>query len=479
MKTLPINPPLTPPRRGTANDDIQQGSPPGRGWGWVQAFKADFIRGILALTFALLALAVHAAESRDRFGGWDGVRGQATGFFHTEQIQGVWWLITPDGNAFLSKGVNHVSYTADQAPSLGYAPYARVTAAQYGSAQKWAEATAARLKSWGFNTVGAWSSREMSEQSVPHTLILNLAASAGANWLKGEVADVFSPKFEEAVRRQAQRLCLPRARDPFLIGYFSDNELRWGSDWRSKKSLLEDFLARPSETPGKQAAWRILRRGHDSFESFNKAWGTAAKDFDKLANQTSLPMGSDAAKSAQRAFLREYARTYFKLCRDAIKAADANHLVIGCRFAGAAPQEVIEGMAEFVDVVSFNNYGFTPPAETLRNLHRATGKPILLTEFSFKAQDSGLPNTKGAGKPVSTQQDRAGHFDRYVTELIRMPFMVGFHWFEYCDEPAEGRFDGENSNYGLVNIQDEPWQVLVERMTQVNAGLEEMHSRSR
>ena len=68
---------------------------------------------------------------------------------------------------------------------------------------------------------------------------------------------------------------------------------------------------------------------------------------------------------------------------------------------------------------------------------------------------------------MATQQDRASHFDRYVTALAQMPFLVGFHWFEFTDEPAEGRFDGENSNYGLVNIKDEPWQVLVERMTQV------------
>ncbi len=133
---------------------------------------------------------------------------------------------------------------------------------------------------------------------------------------------------------------------------------------------------------------------------------------------------------------------------------------------------------QFVDVVSFNNYGDQPPADQLDKLYRLTGKPVALTEFSFKAQDSGLPNTKGAGKPLPTQRDRAEHFDRYVTALARMPFLVGYHWFEYGDEPAEGRFDGENSNYGLVNIQDEPWSVLVERMTQVNAQIEVEHRRS-
>ena len=87
----------------------------------------------------------------------------------------------------------------------------------------------------------------------------------------------------------------------------------------------------------------------------------------------------------------------------------------------------------------------------------------MITEFSFKAMDSGLPNTRGAGAPVETQEDRAYHFEQYVTEFMRLPYAVGFHWFEYADEPAEGRFDGENSNYGLVNIKDERGRYLPKR----------------
>lgn len=436
-------------------------------------------RQMILMFLLMMCFSANAVEQYDRFGGWSGVRGKATGFFHAEQIDGVWWLITPDGNAFFSKGVNHVSYTADHAPALGYSPYARVTAVKYGSAQKWAEATAQRLKGWGFNTVGAWSSGEMFKRQMAYTLILNLAASAGADWLKGGVADVFSPKFEQVVREQAQKLCAPLARDPFLLGYFTDNELRWGADWRSKKSLLEEFIAQPPDAPGKQVTLRLMRARYNTVESFNQAWGTEVKDFDELSSLTTLPMDRDAAKAMQREFQREYARAYFKVCRDAIKAADPNHMVLGCRFAFFPSQEVVGAAGEFVDVVSFHTYNFTPPADTLATVHRVTGKPVMLTEFSFKAMDSGLPNTKGAGRPVPTQQDRAEHFDKFVTALAQMPFMVGFHWFEYCDEPAEGRFDGENSNYGLVNIKDEPWQVLVERMTQVNARLEETHRNAR
>ena len=103
----------------------------------------------------------------------------------------------------------------------------------------------------------------------------------------------------------------------------------------------------------------------------------------------------------------------------------------------------------------------------------------MVTEFSFKAMDSGLPNTKGAAKPVATQEDRAKGFAAYVEALAALPGCVGFHWFEYRDEPKEGRrLDGENSNYGVVKIDFTPWEVLTTRMKQVNAGIESLHAKA-
>ena len=63
----------------------------------------------------------------------------------------------------------------------------------------------------------------------------------------------------------------------------------------------------------------------------------------------------------------------------------------------------------------------------------------MLTEFSFKAMDSGLPNTKGAAKPVATQEDRANGLEKYVRDLSSLSGCVGFHWFQYRDQHREGR----------------------------------------
>ena len=48
-------------------------------------------------------------RDRDRFGGWaDGPQLEATGWFRTQQVDGKWWLVTPDGHLFFSNGIDCV-----------------------------------------------------------------------------------------------------------------------------------------------------------------------------------------------------------------------------------------------------------------------------------------------------------------------------------------------------------------------------------
>ena len=44
--------------------------------------------------------------------------------------------------------------------------------------------------------------------------------------------------------------------------------------------------------------------------------------------------------------------------------------------------------------------------------------------------------------------------------LLATDWVVGQHWFEHADEPPAGRFDGEDSNFGLVDNDDEPYPLL-------------------
>ena len=62
------------------------------------------------------------------------------------------------------------------------------------------------------------------------------------------------------------------------------------------------------------------------------------------------------------------------------------------------------------------------------------------------------PYTKATGVTVVPEVGTS------TTTLAKLPYVIGFHWFEWFDEPAEGRkLDGENSNYGLVTINGTPF----------------------
>ncbi len=156
-----------------------------------------------------------------------------------------------------------------------------------------------------------------------------------------------------------------------------------------------------------------------------------------------------------------------------VRAADPNHLNFGCRFAYVPPPPVREAARRYLDVISFNCYQ-TDPRATVRQ-YAVLGRPILIGEFTFRAEDVGLPNSKGAGPKVRTQADRAAAFERYVHLLLGEPETVGYHWFQFTDQPKEGRFDGENSNYGVVNIKDELYPELTRKMTEVNRLAEGWH----
>jgi len=61
---------------------------------------------------------------------------------------------------------------------------------------------------------------------------------------------------------------------------------------------------------------------------------------------------------------------------------------------------------------------------------------------------------------VLDQQARADGYRLFTTRLARVPYVIGADWFQYYDEPRHGREDGENFNFGLVDIHDRPYRPL-------------------
>jgi hypothetical protein len=440
----------------------------------------------------------------DRFHGCEAIHLQATGHFRTEQINGTWWLITPSGNAFFSAGVNHVDPAGDFAPALGTSPYHDNIIARYGSEAAWADVTAARLETLGFTTLGAFSNTALFAARIPYTILLGFAQQAPAInslpvGLTGlRVRDYFAPAFVSGAASVADgaRAC---ASDPYCIGVFSDNELGWGPGLVQARAELDSYLKLPAGAPGKLALQALLesRYGGD-VGVFNQVWSQQLTSFDDLQQVSTLPPDADSApeRAADReAFLQAVAARYYQVVHDALRAVSPDLLILGSRLlAYSVPPAVVAGGAPYVDVVSANYYEIAPgilaiaeqQARTagyiftgsvfgdLDAIYAIAQKPVLVSEFGYRAADSGLPNTYPPLFPVlATQADRADAYALYLQNVLLRPYIVGAHWFEYADEPSTGRFDGENDNWGIVDIHDDEYVALATRMQQVNGGLDQ------
>ena len=213
---------------------------------------------------------------------------------------------------------------------------------------------------------------------MPYTVNLELASSAASG---DTLPDYFSPEFQQAVERRAAELCSGLAIDPWLIGYYTDNQIRWVPDrWApgaSHDSVLEIMLKKAPASPGRQRA-----------VAFMKARGRAPED----------------VRDDDRVDFLEVAGTeYGRICRDAIRRHDQNHLILGSYFNGLDRIELSKALAPYYDVFSFNPGGFRAPLYKLGEIARVTGKPTIVTGFNFRAMDSGLPNPAGQSAATATE----------------------------------------------------------------------------
>jgi len=429
---------------------------------------------------------------RDRFGGWaDGPRREATGWFRTEKVDGKWWLVTPEGTLFFSIGVNCVrpgdaTFITGRDGWFAWLPekdgpfaaclgrtsgvHSRAEAINgtgdtlnhfmanliraYG--EDWAvrsrERALARLRAWGWNTVGNWSDGGiLAESPIPFTVCGGSArprAIAGSTGYWGKMTDVFDPAFAPQTR-EALRSLAERYRDnPLVIGYFVDNEMSWAG-------IARGALASPPDQPARAAFLEDLRAKYATVEQLNAAWETDAADWDSLQPPRAP---NDACKTDFDAFEYRFARTYFDAVAGALRAFAPHQLYLGCRFTPAyCPPAALRACAETADVVSINAYVPEIDAHKYRDL----GKPLLIGEFHFGALDRGMFH---AGLQATDNQGaRAAAYVRYVESVARHPMFVGCHWFQYFDQPVTGRsLDGENFNIGLVSIADAHYPELID-----------------
>ena len=272
--------------------------------------------------------------------------------------------------------------------------------------------------------------------------------------------------------------------DPSLIGYFTVNELHWwgkGGNWGMNEpskgavatNLVHDYFELPAHAAGKQRGVRFVEERYGDIDRLNEAWNSEYWEFADLLSVSSYTADTEAFEGDKLDFLRLIGEAYFRTTTKLLRQYDPNHLILGCRMAGAStPEAILETMGPYVDVVSLNFYTRFFPGPWLTRVSELTGKPVLIGEFSICAgrQAGFLNSTNGAQFATVRDQSRRGElYAGFVRDAAALPACVGAHWFALYDYGRDRH--GLIGNYGLLSVDDELWESFAAAVTEANRSI--------
>ena len=401
-----------------------------------------------------------------RYGGLAGPRRKATGFFRVEKIDGRWWFVDPEGCRFWSVGVNGAGLappltrivgrdksfasipTAAQVPAPGAEPdplrdpvslFAANEILRFGAEWKTpaAQLTARRMRAWGLNTAyGPDLNASLDGAPTKQPYVYPLAGWQRVPGAIMGMPDVYSPEFARRVDADATRQLASLRDDPWMIGYFIGNEPPWPA---RESELVDRVLAGPDST---------------------------------LKQRFKARLAAGDTPAARKQLVFAAFTEYLRIVNAAVRRADPNHLNLGIRFGGTPPDEVI-ALARGFDVYSMNKYRWAPPKEFIDRVYAIQDLPILIGEFHFGVPERGL--APGLVQAMN-QTERGVAYSYYVEHAAEHPAIVGTHWYQWIDQPATGRFDGENYNIGWIDVTDRPYPELVAAAKATHEKIEAIHS---
>ena len=407
------------------------------------------------------------------------------GFYRVAQEgSGAWRLTGPDGRPTVWLGVDHVKFNGFRCEAEGNRMrYREANIRKFVTRPAWASNTVARLRGWRFNALGAGcDNADFKGMGLGRAVFLALGDSATSGDEKDHehylaknlhtpgtaFPNVFNPDFAEQCARAAMKACTANRDDTEVLGYFIDNELAWEGRNRGATRPWGLFDAACAKPQG----------------------NTARKAVEAFLAEHGLKIGDDVPIAVKLEFVGIVAEKYFSATAAAIRKYDPNHLVLGCRFAGSIVPDIIwQKAGRHCDIVTLNAYAraelergevlfrhqdrYLPIGEALSKISALAGRPLMLTEWSFPAFDSGLPCRYGVGQRFDTQIERAWASALYARKVLSLPCVVGYDYFMWVDMPTKGISYGfpEDTNYGLVREDGTEYRELTAALAAVHGSI--------
>ena len=336
------------------------------------------------------------------------------------KIEGRFWLVGPDGRPFFAHGVTHLSN-----PAHG------LDVAKIGQA----------CKEFGFNAYGYGCPRPL-KKDLPYLEGRNLVPiSTYRNDGSFRFVDIFDPEEQRQLAAQIERLCNENRDNPNLIGYCWTDLGAWPLKNAIGRNWVDFIRGLPDESPG-QNAWR----------GFLKTWT------------------GDDPDARDLGFLRTIAREYFRVVGEANRKHDPNHLIFGDRFSfNTIVPEVLEEMLPWVDAIAIQP-PFQPgfPRKKFDEIHRLTGKPILICDFAIRFQDG---DKQVGGRLEESAQAAGERYAEYLREAMETPYLIGAFWCNPID--SKDRFNNTGIKQGIFDLGLVPRPGLNQAIRELNRFIEQ------
>jgi hypothetical protein len=353
-----------------------------------------------------------------KYGGNEKLKFNATGYFRTERANDRWWLVDPDGNTFISVGLNHAEDV-----NLKHEHNIEIWKNKYGaSRERWIkEGLVKDLKDWEFNTIGytvdfvtgswkaldwhsedaknvdlghtsykSWATADYLAADKPYCLQMRVLEIEDWNKFPG-YRDVFHKDFADYCDFLARDLCVDHAESKNLLGYFLVDIPGW-----ARHATGEDFE---------------YLKGLDDEERDIKLYEVASKYYETITN--------------------------------AIRKYDPNHIILGDRYNGNKfiPDAVLRAMKPYVDVLSVqyfpsnNSAGHQQMKEDLEKWQKVADKPVIIADIGNWCPTHMNPNRESECKD---QAGRASDYIGAINAVINEPWFVGWHWCAHIENPGRG-----------------------------------------
>ena len=468
----------------------------------IQAAMATALFG--GATGSLKAADAGAAQQLDRFGGWTGKKFKATGFFRVEKDKR-WWLVTPEGNAFLSFGINHLHTDLFQQEYNGEA-WKKHLGIEDLHGGEFAPALRAwflqTCREYGFNTVGVHASLPVVNSPRPSMPYMQPIHFVDIPHWKPEIPDenfkdVFSDEFARDCDRMAKKIAAPAKDDPFLLGYtMTDCPLMTEEDCRERPDVIGGARRKArigwprrlrnmgAAASGKKAYVETMRdvyRGEIS--DFNATYGSQFASFDALASSEQWRPHTDLSNANETRdnveFLQRAVAKYYQTGRDAIRRYDPNHMFVGDKINANTDtlDTVLPITSRFTDIVFYQMYArYEVQKPGLDRWSKMVDKPLINGDSAFTMITDNVPRPYG---PVADSlEQRAEWTAEFFRSAISRPEFVGWHYCGLIDASnlIPRKWDRQHS--GLLDGYGEPYPGLKEVIKACTGEMHQLATRS-